>query len=68
MKFNQHSTGLSFGNLVEGFPGALNTEALWGGQGVFEPAPLGILDKEKIENVFPIFPFLGGNFVDSETD
>ena len=27
MEFTQHSTGLSFGNLVDGLPGALHTEA-----------------------------------------
>ena len=47
-KFTQHSSGPWLGNLVDGLPGALhNTEALWGGQGVFGPAPIGTLDKNK---------------------
>ena len=49
MEFTQNSTGLSLGNLVDGLPGALhNTEALWGGQGVFRPAAIGTLAKKKI--------------------
>ena len=52
IEFHQHSTGLSLRNLVDGLSGALhNTEALWGGQGVFRPASLHTLDTKKIENV-----------------
>ena len=47
MEVTQHSTGLSFGNQVDGLPGALHTEALWGGQGVFGPAPIYALDKKR---------------------
>ena len=50
IEFTEHSTGLSLGNLVDGLPGALHTEALWGGQGVFGPATIDTLDKKKIEN------------------
>ena len=46
------SMGVSFGNLVDGLPGALHTEALWGGQGVFGPAPIDTLAKKKIVNIF----------------
>ena len=48
MEFTQHATGLSLGNLVDGLPGALHTEALWGGQGVFGPAAIGTLAKKNI--------------------
>ena len=52
MEFNKKSTGLSLGNLVDGLPGALhNTEALWGGQGVFGPVPIDTLAKKKIINI-----------------
>ena len=52
MEFTQNSTGLSLGNLVDGLPGALhNTEALWGGQGVFGPAPIDTLAKKQIVNI-----------------
>ena len=51
MEFNKKSTGLSLINLVDGLPGALHTEALWGGQGVFGPAAIHTLDPKKIENV-----------------
>ena len=49
--FMDISMGVSFGNLVDGLPGALHTEALWGGQGVFGPAPIDILAKRKIVNI-----------------
>ena len=39
IEFTQHSAGLSLGNLVDGLPGALHTEAFWGDRGVFGPAP-----------------------------
>ena len=29
----------------------INTEARWGGQGVFRPAPIGILAKRSIANI-----------------
>ena len=47
MVLSQHSTGLSFGILVDGFPDALHTEAVWGGQGAFGPVAIGTLDKKK---------------------
>ena len=47
MQFTRHSTGASLGNLVDILPGALHTEALWRGQGVFGAAPIGTLDKKK---------------------
>ena len=40
MELTQHSTGGSLGNLVDGLPGALHTEAFWKRQGVFQPAPI----------------------------
>ena len=46
IEFTQHSTGLSLGNLVDGLPGALHTEALWGGQGVLGPAAIHTLGKQ----------------------
>ena len=53
MEFTRHSTGLSLGNLVDVLPGAShNKEGLWGGKGVFGPAPIGTLDKTKIVNIF----------------
>ena len=51
IEFTRNSTGLSLGNLVDGLPGALNTEALWGGQGVFWLAPIGAWAKKKIVNI-----------------
>ena len=48
MQFNQHSTGLSLRILVDGLPGALHTEALWVGQGVFLPAAIDTLAKKRI--------------------
>ena len=47
IEFTRHSTGSSFENHVDGLPGALHTEAVWGGQGVFGPAPIDTLDKKK---------------------
>ena len=44
--------GLSLGNQVDGLPGALHTEALWGGQGVFGPAPIHALHKKEKEKVW----------------
>ena len=41
------STVLSFRNLIDGLPGALHTEALWGGQGAFGPWAIGTLDEKK---------------------
>ena len=51
IEFTRNSTGLSLGNLVDGLPGALHTEALWGGQGVFGPAAIHTLDKKDIVNI-----------------
>ena len=51
MEFTRHSTGLWLGNLVDGLPGALHSEALRGAQGVFGPAPIGTLDKKNNVNI-----------------
>ena len=48
MEFNENSTGFSLGNHVDGLPGALHTEALWVGQGVFLPAAIDTLAKKRI--------------------
>ena len=40
----QHSTGLSLGNQVDSLPSAQHTEAVWGDQGAFRPAPIDRLD------------------------
>ena len=50
MELTRNSKGLSVGNLVDGLTGALHTEALWGGQGVFGPA-IGKIEKTNMENV-----------------
>ena len=44
-------TSLSLGHLVDSLPGALHTEALWGGQGVFGPASIGAPAKKNIVNI-----------------
>ena len=49
--YTPHSTGLSLGNQVDGLPGASHTEALWGGQGLFGPAPIGDMDKKNVVNI-----------------
>ena len=46
IEFTRNSTGLSLGNLVDGLPGALHSEALWGAQGGFGPAPIGNMAKK----------------------
>ena len=48
MEFIQTYTCLSLGNLVEGLPGALYREELWGGQGSFGPALIHTLDPKEL--------------------
>ena len=52
MKLFSYSTGLSLGNQVDGLPGALHTEAVWGVQGAFGPAAIHAHAKKKIVNIF----------------
>ena len=46
------STGPSGGNQVDGLPPARHTEAVWGVQGPFGPAPIGAHAKKNIVNIF----------------
>ena len=47
--FSPYSASLSGGNLVDGLPRALHTEAVGGPHGGFGPAAIGALDPRKLK-------------------